>query len=61
MSDIQSREKMDQLLGALSPSEEELTAAARWSRSHDPSEGYESMLRKALAYLGVEHGDDLGT
>lgn len=44
-------------LRALSPTEEELIAAARWSRSQDPSEGYEQMLREVLAHLGVEHVD----
>jgi hypothetical protein len=48
-------------LRALSPSEEELLAAAEWTRSQDPSEGHALMLRKALAHLGVEHGLDLGT
>lgn len=44
-------------LRALSPSEEELLAAARWSRSHDPSEGYEHVLREVLAHLGVRDVD----
>lgn len=47
-------------LRALSPTEEELLAAARWSRSHDPSEGYVQMLRDVLAHLGVDDVD-LGT
>jgi Nucleotidyltransferase of unknown function (DUF6036) len=42
-------------LRALSPTEEELLAAARWSRSHDPSEGYAEMLRDVLTHLGVEN------
>ncbi len=41
-------------LRALSPTEEELLAAAHWSRSHDPSEGYAQMLRDVLTHLGVE-------
>jgi Nucleotidyltransferase of unknown function (DUF6036) len=41
-------------LRALSPTEEELLAAASWSRSHDPSEGYAQILRDVLAHLGVQ-------
>lgn len=44
---------------ALSPTPEELLAAARWSRTHDPSEGYRSALVQALAFLEVEGADDL--
>ena len=44
-------------LRALSPTEEELLAAARWSRSHDPSEGYAQMLRDVLTHLGVDDVD----
>lgn len=44
-------------LRALSPTEEELLAAARWSRSHDPSEGYAQMLRDVLTHLGVDNVD----
>lgn len=40
-------------LRALSPSEGELLAAARWSRSHDPSAGYLQQLTLALAAMGV--------
>jgi hypothetical protein len=32
-------------------------AAARWSRSHDPSEGYAEILRDVLTHLGVENVD----
>lgn len=49
--------KHEEDLRALGPTEEELVAAARWSRSHDPSEGYAQGLRQALAFLGVEHAD----
>lgn len=52
--------KHEEDLRALSPTEEELIAAAVWTTSHDPSEGYAQSLRAALAHLGVEHGD-LGT
>ena len=44
-------------LRALSPTEEELLAAARWSTSHDPSEGYTQMLRDVLTHLGVDDAD----
>jgi hypothetical protein len=44
-------------LRALSPSEEELLAAARWSRSHDPSEGYAQVLGEVLAHMGVRDVD----
>lgn len=41
-------------LRALGPTAEELVQAARWTRTHDPSEGFRTMLEEALAYLGVE-------
>lgn len=44
-------------LRALSPNEEELLAAARWSRSHDPSEGYAQVLRDVLTHMGVRDAD----
>jgi hypothetical protein len=44
-------------LRALEPTTEELVAAARWSRTHDPSEGHREMLANALEYLGVEDAD----
>jgi hypothetical protein len=44
-------------LRALSPTEEELSAAARWTRSHDPSDGYAKILRDVLAHMGVEDVD----
>lgn len=44
-------------LRALSPTQDELLAAARWSRLHDPSEGYERVLREVLAHLGVRDVD----
>ncbi len=33
-----------------------LLDAARWSRSHDPSEGYRSVLERVLAHFGVDDG-----
>lgn len=44
-------------LEALRPAPEELTAAARWARGHDPSEGFLHPLREALAYFGVTDAD----
>jgi hypothetical protein len=49
--------KHERDLRALEPTREELLAAARWSRTHDPSEGYREMLLRALAYLGIEDAD----
>jgi hypothetical protein len=44
-------------LRALEPTRDELIAAARWSRTHDPSEGHREILSEALAYLGVKDAD----
>jgi hypothetical protein len=44
-------------LRALEPTREELLAAARWSRTHDPSEGYRQELVRILAAFGVEDAD----
>jgi hypothetical protein len=44
-------------LVALEPTRDELVAAARWTRTHDPSEGFREQLVAALAYLGVEGVD----
>ncbi len=44
-------------LRALEPSEDELLAAARWARAHDPSEGFRGELQLVLAHLGVEDVD----
>jgi len=44
-------------LRALSPTEEELIAAAAWSKSQDPSEGYARVLRDVLTHLGVKRAD----
>lgn len=46
-------------LRALTPTQEELIQAARWTRTHDPSEGFLPMLEAALEHLGVT-GADLG-
>ena len=44
-------------LRALEPTEQELIAAARWSMTHDPSEGYRSQLIQVLRILGVEDAE----
>lgn len=44
-------------LRALKPTPEELVIAARWTRTHDPSDGYLGSLTKALEYLGVRTPD----
>jgi hypothetical protein len=43
-------------LQALTPSDEELIQAARWSETHDTSEGYRAMLANALKHFGVTYG-----
>jgi hypothetical protein len=47
----------EQDLRALSPTPDELVQAARWTRTHDISDGYRQMLERALRYLGVEDAD----
>jgi hypothetical protein len=44
-------------LRALEPTPEELVAAARWTRTHDPSEGFRQELVAVLAHLGVSDAD----
>ncbi len=44
-------------LRALNPIREELVAAARWARTHDPSPGFLMVLEPALRHLGVEDVD----
>lgn len=41
-------------LRALEPRADELIAAARWARTHDPSAGFRAELEKLLGALGVE-------
>ena len=41
-------------LRALAPTRDELIAAARWSRRHDPADGYRAVLTRVLETLGVE-------
>lgn len=42
---------------ALEPTERELLTAARWTLTHDPSEGFRSLLLQALAAFGIEDAD----
>lgn len=51
------RSKHVEDLRALGPSREDLLAAARWTRTHDPSPGFLSELRGALALFDVEVDD----
>jgi len=44
-------------LRRLDPTRDELLSAARWSRTHDPSDGYHEMLVAMLRELGVETDD----
>jgi hypothetical protein len=44
-------------LRALNPTPGELTAAARWSITQDPSPGYRSVLMDALHVLGIDDAD----
>lgn len=39
---------------ALAPGPDELLGAARWARTHDPSEGFRSQLLQALRHFGAE-------
>lgn len=45
-------------LRALRPTDNELIAAGRWSRTHDPSDGYRRVLTEILAEMGVSGADD---
>lgn len=42
-------------LQLLTPTDEELLQAARWARTHDPSEGYLQSLEWFLGEFGYEH------
>ncbi|HWO71278.1 MAG TPA: hypothetical protein VNP94_11085 [Actinomycetota bacterium] len=44
-------------LRALRPTPEELVAAARWARTHDPSDGFRQQLEAALHHLEVQDAD----
>jgi hypothetical protein len=49
--------KHSQDLEALAPTPEELLQAARWTQTHDPSPGFEEVLRRILAHYGVDDAD----
>lgn len=49
--------KHSQDLAALSPTPDELRQAADWARTHDPSPGFDQVLRQVLAYYGADDGD----
>jgi len=44
-------------LRTLGPTRDELLAAARWTTTHDPSEGFRAQLVLALERLGVQDAD----
>jgi hypothetical protein len=52
---IGSRHEAD--LRTLSPTRDELLAAARWAMTHDVSETFRELLLQALRHLGVEDAD----
>jgi hypothetical protein len=45
-------------LRQLKPTNEEMIAAARWARGHDPSPSFREMSRQALSYFGVTEQND---
>lgn len=52
-----SRSRHFQDLRDLEPTHEDLVAAARWARSHDPSPGFRALLVEALSALGLKDAD----
>ena len=52
------RSKHSQDLSRLTPTPDELRAAAKWARTHDPSDGFRMMSQQALAAFGVEESDE---
>jgi len=51
------RSRHFQDLHDLGPGRDDLLAAARWARSHDPSSGFRRLLVETLRRLGVEDAD----
>jgi hypothetical protein len=49
--------KHEEDLRALTPTADELQEAVRWTRTQDPSEGFEQTLRRVLSHLGVDDAD----
>lgn len=52
--DLGAGKHYDDLL-AMNPTAEELEQAARWSMTHDESEGYRSVLKDLLKHMGFSH------
>jgi hypothetical protein len=52
-------DRHDQDLHALQPTRDELLAAARWAMTHDPSDGFRSMLVPVLLTFGVDDAADV--
>jgi hypothetical protein len=46
-------------LKALEPTRDELLTAARWARTHDPSDEFAGELAKALEALAIGDADEL--
>jgi hypothetical protein len=44
-------------LHQLRPSREDLLDGARWTLTHDPSEGFRGQLEQVLAWMGVDDAD----
>ena len=55
--DLTERSKHFIDLQALAPTKEQLLKAARWTRTHDPSDGFLRELQRILALLDVEISD----
>ena len=56
-ADQRQGKHLDDLI-ALKPTDLELEKAARWTRTHDPSEGYLMLLREILIRVGHPHVAD---
>lgn len=56
-TDLGPRSKHLEDLRQLHPTRDELLDAARWARTHDPSEGFRGLLAETLRLLGVGGAD----
>jgi hypothetical protein len=54
-----ARDRHIEDLRELKPTRDDLLEAGRWSRAHDPSPGYRSLLVATLVHLGLEDADDV--
>jgi hypothetical protein len=54
-----ARDRHIEDLQKLGPTRSDLLEAARWSRRHDPSPGYRSLVVATLVHLGLEDADDV--